>query len=51
VVVFHQDGTTVFLSTGICVSDLPKEVQEELESGMLFQDEGALYDFLENYTS
>ena len=51
VVVYHMDQETVFLMTEIYVSELPNDVQEKLNQGIVMTDEGSLYDFLENYTS
>lgn len=51
VVVYQMDQETVFLFTEIYVDQLPEEVQEKLEQGIVMPDEGSLYDFLENYTS
>ena len=51
VVIYYMDQETVFLFTEINVNELPKEVQESLNQGMILPNEGSLYDFLENYTS
>lgn len=48
----YDYATKAFLfHSGIQVSDLPCEVQEQLENGIYFADEEALYEFLENYSS
>ena len=48
----HDYATKIFLfNSGIQVSDLPQDLQEQLENGIYFADEEALYEFLENYSS
>lgn len=37
--------------TAILVKNLPVRLQEELEKGLFFTNEEALYEFLENYSS
>lgn len=51
VVVYHGDRATIFLFTDIKAEELPREIQINLENGISMENEGALYDFLENYTS
>lgn len=51
IIVYHGDRETVFLSTDIKVQELPEDVQADLHAGMYLENEGMLYDFLENYTS
>ena len=51
VVVYHEDRATIFLFTDIKAEELPREIQINLENGISMKNEGALYDFLENYTS
>ncbi len=51
VIVYHGDKETIFLTTDIKAEELPTDVQADLESWMYMEDEGMLYDFLENYTS
>ena len=51
VVVYHGDRQTIFLSTDIKAEELPVDVQADLNAWMYMDDEGMLYDFLENYTS
>ena len=51
VIVYHGDKETVFLTTDIQAQELPADVQEDLKSWMYMENEGMLYDFLENYTS
>lgn len=51
IIVYHGDRETVFLSTDIKAEELPEDVQADLHAGMYLENEGMLYDFLENYTS
>jgi len=51
VIVYHGDKKTIFLTTDIQAQELPDDVQADLKSWMYMEDEGMLYDFLENYTS
>ncbi len=51
VIVYHEDRQTVFLTTDIRAGELPADVQADLEEWMYMENEGMLYDFLENYTS
>ena len=51
VVVYHGDRQTIFLATDIKAEELPADVQADLNAWMYMDDEGMLYDFLENYTS
>ncbi len=50
-VVYESKYEEVFMETGIEVKLLPFEIQEKLKSGIFFQTEGELYDFLEAYSS
>ena len=50
-VVFKKDNKTIYMETGIEFDTLPTEIKEKLNAGIFFQDEGALYDFLESYSS
>lgn len=51
VVVYHADQKTLYASTGILVSELPKELQKEILEGKYIGSEEQLYNFLENYSS
>lgn len=51
VVVFESKNKSIYMETGIEVYTLPSEIQEKLESGIFFQSEQELYDFLESYSS
>ena len=49
--IYQGDGTTLYETTDIPLSLLPEALQEEIRAGKVIQDEAALYDFLENYSS
>lgn len=49
--VYQSDGETLYESTGIPVSTLPEDMQEEITSGKSVKDSASLYSFLENYSS
>ena len=49
--VYESDGKTLYESTGISVSTLPSEMQEEITDGKTVSDSSSLYSFLENYSS
>ncbi len=51
VAVYHADRETLFASTDILVTDLPEDLQIEINQGKLIENEEQLYNFLENYTS
>lgn len=50
-VVFETKTGNVYMETGIETYYLPSEIQEKVKSGIFFQTEGELYDFLESYSS
>ncbi|MBQ3558329.1 MAG: hypothetical protein IJA07_02290 [Agathobacter sp.] len=50
-IVFESKTQDVFMETSIETMTLPEEIQEKLETGIFFQTEGELYDFLESYSS
>lgn len=50
-VVYSCKNHEVFMETSIESDILPLNVQERLESGIFFQTEAELYDFLESYSS
>ena len=50
-VVFETKNQSIYMETSIEISTLPQEIQENLEAGIFFQNEGELYDFLESYSS
>lgn len=51
VVVYLEDRKTIFEYTDIKVSELPEEIQEEIEQGKAIAGLEKLYGFLENYSS
>ena len=50
-VVFESKNHTIFMETSIETITLPIEIQDKLDSGIHFQTEAQLYDFLESYSS
>lgn len=50
-VVYEQDGKTVYFETAIRLDALEETVQEKVIAGMRFYDERELYGFLESYSS
>ena len=51
VIVFEADQRTVYEYTSIVASDLPENVQKQLEDGIKFTSLTQVYGFLENYSS
>lgn len=51
VVVYREDKTTIFETTGIALSSLPEVLQAEIQEGKYVKTEKELYSFLENYSS
>lgn len=51
VVVYLEDMETVYINTGIELSSLPEEMQQEIIQMIWMEDEESLYHFLENYSS
>lgn len=49
--VYQSDGKTLYESTGIPVTTLPEDMQEEITTGKSIKDSASLYSFLENYSS
>ena len=50
-VVFFTKTKEIYMETGIESILLPNEVKEKLETGIFFENEEKLYDFLESYSS
>ncbi len=50
-VVYCDDGKTVYMYTNISADTLPEEVQTKVSVGMFVEDEESLYNFLETYSS
>lgn len=51
IVVYLEDMETVYINTGIELSSLPEEIQQEIIQMIVVEDEQSLYHFLENYSS
>lgn len=51
VVAFLEDQRTIYMNTGICFEDLPKQIQDQIKYNLCLKGEKELYDFLEAYTS
>ena len=50
-IVYEQDGKTVFLEIDISLHGLDDTTREMLQKGIWIRDEEELYDFLESYSS
>ena len=51
VVVYLDDRKTIYIETEIALDSLPEEVQRDIMEMMWVENEEALYDFLESYSS
>ncbi|MCM1047554.1 MAG: hypothetical protein NC433_03930 [Clostridiales bacterium] len=51
VVVYEEDKETVHMNTEILLESLSDELQKEIMAGKYMEDEQALYNFLESYSS
>lgn len=51
VVVYLEDMETIYIYTGIELSSLPEDMQQEIIQMIWIEDEERLYNFLENYSS
>ncbi len=51
VVVYLEDGETVYINTGIWLDNLPEDVQLDVIQMLWVEDEEELFDFLESYSS
>ncbi len=51
VVVYLEDMETIYINTGIELSDLPEDVQLDIIQMLWIEDEETLYHFLESYSS
>jgi len=49
--VYEKDGRTEYFETNIRVRDLEENMLENLKTGIYFETEEELYDFLESYSS
>ena len=50
-VVYETETQKTYAQTGIESETLPVEIQSELDTGIFFQTEADLYNFLESYSS
>lgn len=50
-VVYKEDGTTVFEYTNILIEELPEVLLEDVKDGIKIIGNERLYGFLENYSS
>ena len=51
VVILQGDEKTVYEYTNISVNILPQEIQNDVKNGYYLEDDNALYNFLETYSS
>lgn len=51
IVVYEEDGRTLYMNTDILLERLPDGLQREIMSGKYVENEEALYQFLESYSS
>lgn len=51
VVVYNHSLSQIYMNTDILVEELPENLQEEILNMKYIEDEGALYNFLESYSS
>lgn len=51
IVVYCDDGETIYMYTSISALTLPEVVQTQVVKGMFIEDEAELYHFLETYSS
>lgn len=51
IVVYCDDGETVYMYTEISAQSLPEYIQGQIIMGMYMEDEASLYHFLETYSS
>ena len=49
--VYYTETDLVYFETGLKLSDLPSDLQEEAKTGISFSNLEELYSFLENYSS
>ncbi|MBE5942707.1 MAG: hypothetical protein E7264_09250 [Lachnospiraceae bacterium] len=51
IVILNGDAKTVYEYTSISIHVLPEDLREEVKNGYYLEDENALYNFLETYSS
>lgn len=50
-VVFKQDGATVYMQTGIRTENLTQKLRKQAQTGIGFFTQESLFEFLESYSS
>ena len=50
-VVYENKNHEIYMETSIEIELLPESLKEELKTGVFFQTDAELYDFLESYSS
>ncbi len=50
-VIYHVNNQEIYMETGIEIATLPEEIRQNLDTGIYFETEKELYDFLESYSS
>lgn len=51
VIVYKEDKKTIYMNTDILLENLSQELQDEIIQGKYMENEQALYNFLESYSS
>lgn len=51
VVVYTTKNQQIYMETSISTNILPMDVQDKIRTGIFFETEAELYDFLESYSS
>ncbi len=51
ITIFYDTREKIFTQTDICKSDLPDNLQQELQQGIVFENLESVFEFLENYSS
>lgn len=51
ITIFYDTTARIFTQTDICKSDLPDNLQKELQQGIVFENLESVFEFLENYSS
>lgn len=51
VIVYREDKKTIYMNTDILLENLSQELQDEIIQGKYMENEQALYNFLESYSS
>lgn len=51
ITIFYDTTARIFTQTDICKSDLPDNLQQKLQQGIVFENLESVFEFLENYSS